>query len=164
MKESNLLPEPSLALKHTCNGVRELSDYLLETGKGYVFLGECTTDYLEAKFGELRQGFAGSYSITVENIIEKFNIQKKRLLLQLNGEVPSEEYPDHLCQKCSYVLNVDVCIVLDNIPDLEKSGISDCPNIRISFYRQSFLIVLHKFSHLRFNMFTTSYTHFWSIL
>ena len=32
--------------------------------------------------------------------------------------------------------------------------------ILISFYRQSFLIILDKFSHLHFNMFTTSFYAF----
>ena len=32
--------------------------------------------------------------------------------------------------------------------------------IQISFYRQSFQIVLHIFSHLHFNMFTTSFYAF----
>ena len=32
--------------------------------------------------------------------------------------------------------------------------------ITISFYRQNFLIVLHTFSHLHFNMFTTSFYAF----
>ena len=71
----------------------------------------------------------------MKKVVEKLNIQKTRLLLHMNRGVPSDEYPGHVWQKCNYVPNEDVCIVLDNLPDLENS-ISDISgyvskNIRI---------------------------------
>ena len=54
------LADTSLALEHTCNGLMELSESLLLSGQQYVLLGEFTTDYLEATFGELRQGSGGT--------------------------------------------------------------------------------------------------------
>ena len=60
----SLTRDNSSALEHTCNGLIELSENLLLRGQQYVLLGEFTTDYLEATFGELRQGSGGTYFIT----------------------------------------------------------------------------------------------------
>ena len=62
----SLTRDNSLALEHTWNGLIELSENLLLRGQQYVLLGEFTTDYLKATFGELRQGSGGTYFITVQ--------------------------------------------------------------------------------------------------
>ena len=82
----SLTRDTSLALEHTCNGLKEslLSESLLLSGQQYVLLGEFTTDYLEATFGELRQGSGGTYFITVQNALEKLQIRKTQLLVQIN--------------------------------------------------------------------------------
>ena len=48
-------------------------------------LNKFSTDPLEKSFGKLRQGSGRIYFITVQQIIEKTNIQKASLLLSLNG-------------------------------------------------------------------------------
>ena len=115
----SLTRDTSLALEHTCNGLIELSESLLLSGQQYVLLGEFTTDYLEATFGELRQGSGGTYFITVQNALEKLRIRKTQLLMQINPEGVIDETTGHECEKCHYDLEQSHYDVLENLPDLE---------------------------------------------
>ena len=98
----SLTRDASLALEHTCNGLVDISDTLLQPDQNNGLLGEVTTDYLEVIFGELRQGSGGTYFITVQNALEKLRIRKIRFLLQLNTGAVFDEAAGHECQKCWY--------------------------------------------------------------
>ena len=109
-------------MEHTCNGLVELCKFLLTSGFDYVMLGEFNTDYLENEFGKLRQCSGGAYFITVQNIIEKFHIEKTKLLLQLKIDVTEYNLePGHGCSKCGYLLDESACEIFDTLPDLETS-------------------------------------------
>lgn len=43
----SLTRETSLAIEHTCNGLIDVSRYLLSKGFNFIMLGEFTTNYLE---------------------------------------------------------------------------------------------------------------------
>ena len=72
----SLTRDTSLGIQQTCNGLIELSKYLLDDGQEYVLLGEFTTDFLETMFGELRQGSGGAYFINVQNVVEIFTVRR----------------------------------------------------------------------------------------
>ena len=115
-REKSLTRDTSISLQHTCHGLRELAEHLLKSGQKYVLQGEFTTDYLETKFGELRQGSGGCYFITVQNIIEKLRIHRTRLVLDLTKEIPDEK-SDHACSKCNYILDEEACILFESLSD-----------------------------------------------
>ena len=72
----SLTRDTSIAVYHTCKGLIERSKKLVEMDNEYVLLGDVTTDDLENKFGSLRQDSGGIYFITVQNILEKHDIEK----------------------------------------------------------------------------------------
>ena len=74
--------DTSNALYQTCNGLVELSKHLLNNSHMYVLLGNFTTDPIERAFGKLRQGSGGTYFINTQQVIEKWNISKTKLVLQ----------------------------------------------------------------------------------
>ena len=96
-----LTRDTSLAIHQTCNGLVELTRHLLSTTHKYVVLGKFTTDKLEKAFSKLRQGSGGTYFITVQQILEKVNIQKTILLLNCTSmeNLPTEL--GHMCLQCS---------------------------------------------------------------
>ena len=61
--------------------------YLLKNNFIYVMLGEYSTSYVEKAFSKFRQNSGGTYFITVQNVAEKLNIQKAKLLLDLKVNV-----------------------------------------------------------------------------
>ena len=108
-----------MALEHTCEGLVELASHLLETGHDYALLGKFSTDDLESKFGELRQGSVGTYFITVQNSLEKFKIQRTRLLLHLKVDM-KEPTDNHECLKCNDQLNGSYCNLRKELDILEE--------------------------------------------
>ena len=115
----SLTRDTNLALEHTCNGLADHSDSLIQSSQHYVLLGELfTTDYLEATFVELRQCSGGTYSITVQNALEKLRIRKTWLLLKFNVGAVFDEAAG---QKCSYSLEENIHEVLENLPNSERS-------------------------------------------
>ena len=117
----SLTRDTSLAIQQTCNGIRELTEELLGNSHENVLLGEFTTDYLEAKFGEFRQGSGGAYFITVQNLLEKLHIYKTRFMLHLDIDVPTDLTGEHACFKCNYNLDDRLIVVMDNLLALESS-------------------------------------------
>ena len=99
-RSKTLTRDTSLALEHTCNGLVKLSEFLLGLGHRYVLPGQFSMDDLEEKFGELRQGSVGKYFITVQNVIQKLQIQKMRLFLHLGVDVLDQD----VIHACSTVL------------------------------------------------------------
>ena len=118
----SLTRDTSLAIQQTCNGIIELTQELLKTSHEYVLLGEFSTDDLEEKFGEFRQGSGGSYFITVQNVLQKLRIQKVRFRLHLKLDtLENEQTVGHLCKKCEFMPDDSSISVLDNLEVLEKS-------------------------------------------
>ena len=118
----SLTRDTSLAIQQTCNGIIELTQELLRTSHDYVLLGEFSTDDLEEKFGEFRQGSGGSYFITVQNVLQKLRIQKVRFRLHLKLDtLENEQTVGHLCKKCEFMPDDASISVLDNLEFLEKS-------------------------------------------
>ena len=116
-----LTRDTALAIHQTCNGLVELAKFLLSTSHQYVALGKFTTDKLEKAYSKLRQGSGGTYFITVQQILEKLNIQKANLLLELTD---MEDLPDdvgHSCDRCGYRMDEELAEVFDNLEELENS-------------------------------------------
>ena len=78
----SLTKDTSTPLEHTCKGLVKLVKYLLGKSHSYVLLGKFTTDPLERAFGKLRQGSRGTYSINIQQVLEKFNISKAKFMLR----------------------------------------------------------------------------------
>ncbi|XP_065660880.1 uncharacterized protein LOC136084588 [Hydra vulgaris] len=114
--------DTSKSIYHTCNGLVELSKFLLSASHEYVLLGTFTTDPLEKQFGKLRQGSGGTYFITVQQILEKVGIIKTKLLLQLDKYGVDLDFTTsgHSCERCGFYLNEEKCLIFDNLPELEN--------------------------------------------
>ena len=81
---------------------------------------------LEKKFGKLRQGCGGTYFITVQQMLEKVGISKRKLLLNLDLNIDVFSiFSIHSRDQCGYILDEDKCNILDNLSDLEKKLPSD---------------------------------------
>ena len=116
----SLTTDTSIAIEHTCYGLVDICQFLLESGFNFVMLGEFTSDFLENEFGKYRQGSGGSYFISIQNVIEKFHIEKTKLLLELKVDV--SEYSTcagHECSKCEYITDDEVCVIFDLLPKFE---------------------------------------------
>ena len=109
-------------LSQTINGLTELSSHLLQTASfEYVLLGSFSTDPLEKEFSKLRQGSGGTYFITVQQILEKVNIAKAKLLLKLNDQTVNDLClieSGHFCGKCSFKLTEYMCDILDCLHEM----------------------------------------------
>lgn len=127
-----LTRDTSIALEHTCNGLVEMARHLLHTTHSYVLLGSFTTDPLGKAFGKLRKGSGGTYFINVQQILEKVNINKTKLLLQLNVDINSFNVESgHSCARCHYMLSEGNCEIFDKLPNLEQSINDDVKNALI---------------------------------
>ena len=114
-----LTKDTSRAIHHTCNGVVDLTKYLLKTSHKYVVLNKFSTDPLEKSFGKLHQGSGGTYFITVQQVIEKTNIQKASLLLSLNGTEELNVIDGHECSSSGFMLDEESAEIFDNLGKLE---------------------------------------------
>ena len=120
----SLTKDTANCLYQTCNGMVELSKYLLSNSHQYVLLGYFTSDPLEKEFGKLRQGPGGTYFIYVQQVLEKVSIYKTKLMLKIDTDViETLKNLDcgHTCKKCGYLPNEAVCDMLENLPELERS-------------------------------------------
>ena len=117
-----LTKDTATALHHTLMGLSDLTKDLLSTSHRYVMLGHQSTDPLEKEFGKLRQGSGGTYFINVQQVLEKLDIKKARLLLRLNVD-PSAFHvdPGHSCELCDFQMGDKTVEILDSLPELEKS-------------------------------------------
>ena len=119
----SLTKDTANCLYQTCNGMVELSKYLLSSSHQYVLLGCFTSDPLEKEFGKLRQGSGGTYFINVQQVLEKVSIYKTKLMLKIDTDViETLKNLDcgHTCKKCGYLPNEAVCDMLENLPELER--------------------------------------------
>ena len=98
----------------------ELLKYLLAKSHSYALLGKFTTDPLERAFGKLREGSGATYFINIQQVLEKFNISKTKLMLRCNIDLPTFVAQDgYFCDKCTYLLSEEQCKVFDSLPQLE---------------------------------------------
>ena len=116
-----LTRDTSLAIQHTCNGIIDLINFLLESSD-YVLLGKFTTDPIEKAFSKLRQGSGGTYFINVQQILEKVNIFQTKVLLRLLVDIDQfSSDSGHTCDKCLFEWTEDVCGLVEKLPELEYS-------------------------------------------
>lgn len=90
---NGLSRETFLALEHTCRGVSELSEYLMnELDFKYVLLGKLQSDPIEKRFGCYRQLSGANYFVSVRQVLE--NEKKIRLVSLLKfSKLSLEEMP-----------------------------------------------------------------------
>ena len=95
---------------------------MISTSHQYVCIGKFTSDFIEKEFSKLGQGSGGCYFITVQQILEKLNINKTSLLLSLNTDIDNlGTNSGHHCSSCSYKLEEDGIETFDNLEKLEGS-------------------------------------------
>ena len=95
-------------IHQTCCGIMDLTKHLLsdEGYHDYVCLGEFTTDLLEKIILQISSKDPEAYFINVQQVAEKFRIQRAKLEIALNNELVSSSEPStHHCQNCDCVLN-----------------------------------------------------------
>ena len=124
-RKKALTKDTSNCLSHTCNGLVEISQYLLlQNAYQCVMLGIFTTDPLEKEFSKLRQGSGGTYFITTQQVLEKVNISKTRFLLKLSNISAvdlSQMERGHCCSKFAFVLDERMCEIIDCLPQMQPS-------------------------------------------
>ena len=119
-RQKQLTVDTASAIEHTCLGVVELTKYLLETNN-YILLGKFTTDPLEKAFGKLRQGSGGTYFINTQQVLEKVNLMKTKVLLRLNLDVSNlESEAGHFCEKCLIDWTQELCELIESLPEMEN--------------------------------------------
>ena len=94
----------------------------MATSHDYVCIGQFTSDHIEKEFSRLRQGSGGTYFITVQQVIEKFDINRARLLASLDVELDDPEFSaGHKCSQCEYKLTDEQLEIFDTLETLENS-------------------------------------------
>lgn len=116
-----LTQDTANAVFQTCNGIVELCLHLLATSHDYVCIGLFTSDHIEKEFCKLRQSSGGAYFITVQQVLEKLNIQKASNLLSICGEVEDLLSSGHQCPDCDYILSDESAEIFDTLELLETS-------------------------------------------
>ena len=121
-RDKQLSKDTAACIHQTCCGMVDLAKHLLcDEGYEYVCFGEFTTDPLEKAFSKFRQGSGGAYFINVQQVTEKFRIQKAKIQIALNSELISScESSSHQCENCDYVLNEEESELFDQLPSLES--------------------------------------------
>ena len=101
-RKRQLSKDTTACIHQTCCGVVDLAKHLLsDEGNDYVCLGDFTTDPLEKAFSKFCQGSGGAYFINVQQVTEKFRIQKAKLQITSNNALISSSEPsDHRCENC----------------------------------------------------------------
>ena len=121
----SLTMNTSANLAYTCFGLVDLTRFLLKFNHDFVALGNFTTDPLEKQFSKLRQGSGGAYFISVQQALEKNEINKTKVFLKLNPQLlndVAQTLPSgHSCAKCSFLLPDNLCDLVTNLPALENS-------------------------------------------
>ena len=112
--------DTATALSQTICCVVDLVKHLLRSEEfGFVMLCEFSTDPLEKAFSRLRQGSGGAYFITVQQVLQKTNIEHAKLLLRYEIDF-CEESAAHRCEKCDRQLTERKMDILDNVAVLEE--------------------------------------------
>ena len=115
-----LTVETSKAIVHTLKGLVELAKYLLSTSHEFVKLGDLTSGPIEKAFSKLRQGAGGAYFISVQQVLEKTNIEHSKLLLQYDSDF-RELHVDHTCMNCQRELTQKESEIFDSLKILESN-------------------------------------------
>ena len=88
IRVKSLTRDTSSNLSHTFYGLIDLATFLLNTAQhDYVILGNFTTDPLEKEFSKLRQASGGAYFISVQQALNKVEIRKTKLALDLKSDI-----------------------------------------------------------------------------
>ena len=75
----------------------------------------------EKALSKFRQCSGGAYFINVQQVSEKFRIQKAKLQVTLNNELISSSLPStHRCDNCEYILNIEESEMFNQLPLLES--------------------------------------------
>ena len=84
-------------------------------------LWEFSNDPIEREFGKLRQGTGGANFLSAQQMLEKLDIMKAKLLLKLNAAdaIRLNTEVGHSCSKCAYMMDEDTCDLFDTLPELE---------------------------------------------
>lgn len=134
-RQKQLTRDTAQAIYHTSSGLVNLCRQLLHISHQYVMLGQFSTDPLEKEFSKLRQGSGGTYFINVQQIVEKCNIHRSRLLLSLDADLTQTqlEEPGHSCSDCSFELESDekASETFDNLEELESSVSSETKSVLV---------------------------------
>ena len=120
-RSQSLTKDTATSFHHTINEMVELCRYLIAQSREFVLLGEFSTDPLEKEFSKIRQGSGGTYFITVQQVLEKLNITKIKLLFKLDLD-PSNLNVEvgHACNKCGYLFDEKFSEIFDCLQDLEE--------------------------------------------
>ena len=94
---------------------------LVVRGTSHKYVALNTSVPILWNFGKLRQGSGGTYSITVQHVIEKTNIHKASLLLSLNRTEELNVMDGLDCPSCGLMLDEEGAEVFDIIQELEDS-------------------------------------------
>ena len=92
----------------------ELVKYLFTKSHSDVILEKFTTDQLERESGKLRQGSGGTYFTNIQQLWEKFNLSKAKLMLRC--EMTFDSKNGHFCEECHYSLSEEQYKILDSLP------------------------------------------------
>ena len=82
---------------------------------------------MQKEFSKLRQESGGAYFISVQQALNKIEIRKTKLALDLKSDIfyTKDKSSSHNCSKCFFTLNVDLCEVIDKLPKIEADLSSD---------------------------------------
>ena len=124
----SLTKDTAKALCNTLRGLVDMARHLLANGSGfdYVMLGQFSSDPIEKEFGKQQQGAGGTYFITVRDIVQKTNIEKTQLALDLYIVSLDTSDVEHSCSACDRMLSGEECDLFealshpDNLSELEK--------------------------------------------
>lgn len=134
-RQKQLTRDTAKAIYHTCNGLVALCRQLLSTSHQYVLLGQFSSDPLEKEFSKLRQGSGGTYFINVQQVVEKSNVNRAKLLLALKTDKSlfNAEDSGHFCTDCSFKIESDekACETVDNLELLEDSVSSETKSVLV---------------------------------
>lgn len=149
-RQKSFTADTSKFIHHNCYAFVDLAKYLLSQGNAYVMFGLFSTDYLEKSFGKLRQGSGGTYFITVQNVLEKLNIEKAKLCLQIGYDLREASLDGHHCEKCNQEIKEHEADILENLDSLENSLSSDVLSalLYVSGYIQKTCGVVQEFDSM----------------
>ena len=130
----------------------------MDSSHQYFILSEFSTDPLEKEFSKLRQGSEGTYFITVQQVIEKLNISRAKLLISLdNLAVDFSVDTAHCCLNCGFLMDESSAEIFDKLLDLESfiSPDTSMALIYISGYTTRNIMSYQKMSFWKRPLFTT---------
>lgn len=106
-RDQTLCADTARWLRFTCLGVISVCKFLFHEGFSYVMLGEFSTDLLEKEFGKFRQACGGVYLITVRNVIDKYRLDRARLLSSVDPSMLRRNSDDDRAHSCASCVSAD---------------------------------------------------------